>query len=107
MARAKLNKQLNKKLDKLLAMMSKDNKEMKQQREVFAKTIETDYLARKKKYPAELPKYLFATRLDLDQNTFRNIVSVRDLIKPEEMTEFFNREQIHSTRRLQLMEIKR
>jgi hypothetical protein len=65
-ARAKLNKQLNKKLDKLLAMMSKDNKEMKAKRDVIAKQIETDYQGRKKKYPAELPKYLFATRIDLD-----------------------------------------
>jgi hypothetical protein len=80
--------------------MSKDNKEMKAKREVIAKKIENDYIARKKKYPAELPKYLFATRLDLDQNTFKSIVMVRDLIKPEEMTEFFNREQIHGTRRL-------
>jgi len=46
--------------------MSKDNKEMKAKREVIAKKIENDYIARKKKYPAELPKYLFATRLDLD-----------------------------------------
>lgn len=91
-AHAKLNKQLNKKLDKLLAMMSKDNKEMKAKRDVIAKQIEADYQARKKKYPAEIPKYLFATRLDLDKNTFRNIVTVRDLIKPEEMGEFFNRE---------------
>jgi hypothetical protein len=42
-ASAKLNKQLNKKLDKLLAMMSKDNKEMKAKREILAKQIETDY----------------------------------------------------------------
>jgi hypothetical protein len=63
-------------------MLSKDNKEMKAKREVIAKTIETDYVARKKKYPAELPKYLFATRMDLDQNTYRNLANVRDLIKP-------------------------
>jgi septal ring factor EnvC (AmiA/AmiB activator) len=99
-ARAKLNKQLNKKLDKLLAMMSKDNKEMKAKREVVAKQIETDYQARKKKYPAELPKYLFATRLDLDIITYRNIVATKDIIKPDEMKEFFNREQIHRAKRL-------
>jgi hypothetical protein len=63
-------------------MLSKDNKEMKAKREVLAKSIETDYTARKKKYPAELPKYLFATRMDLDQNTYRNLANVRDLIKP-------------------------
>ena len=63
-------------------MLSKDNKEMKAKREVIAKTIETDYVARKKKYPTELPKYLFATRMDLDQNTYRNLANVRDLIKP-------------------------
>jgi hypothetical protein len=63
-------------------MLSKDNKEMKSKREVLAKSIETDYQARKKKYPAELPKYLFATRMDLDQNTYRNLANVRDLIKP-------------------------
>ena len=106
-AHAKLNKQLNKKLDKLLAMMSKDNKEMRAKRDVTAKLIESDYQARKKKYPAELPKYLFATRLDLDQSTYRNLVQVRDLIKPEELKDFFDREQIHGTKRLQLMDIKR
>jgi hypothetical protein len=65
-ARAKLNKQLNKKVGKLTDMMSKDNKEMKAKRDIIVKQIETDYQAKKKKYPAELPKYLFATRLDLD-----------------------------------------
>ena len=63
-------------------MMSKDNKEMKAQREVLAKQIEADYKARQKKYPRELPKYLFMTKLDLDQNTYRNLVSVKDLITP-------------------------
>jgi hypothetical protein len=63
-------------------MMSKDNKEMKAKREVIAKKIEADYQARKKKYPAEVPKYLFATRMDLDQNTYKNLTNVRDLIKP-------------------------
>ena len=36
-ARAKLNKQLNKKVGKLIDMMSKDNKEMKAKRDVIAK----------------------------------------------------------------------
>ena len=107
-ARAKLNKQLNKKLDKLLAMMSKDNKEMKAKREILAKTIETDYQARKARIKDEaFPKYLFATRLDLEKPTYKSIVLQRDTVKPEEMNEFFSREQIHGANRLRIMEIKR
>lgn len=63
-------------------MLSKDNKEIKMKRDVIAKTIETDFKARENKYPAEVPNYLFATRMDLDQNTYRNLANVRDLIKP-------------------------
>ena len=63
-------------------MLSKDNKEMMVKREVLAKSIEADYQARKKKYPAELPKYLFQTRMDLDQNTYRNLANIKDIIKP-------------------------
>ena len=83
-ARAKLNKQLNKKLDKLLAMMSTTNKEMKAKREIIAKTIETDYQARKAKVKDEkFPKYLYATRLNLDVPTYRNIVTQADTVNPE------------------------
>ena len=87
--------------------MSKENKELKKKREIIAAQIEKDYLSQKKKNRDEVPKYLFATRLDLYQKTFRNIVAVRDIIKPEELTEIFNSEEVHCTRRLQLMELKR
>jgi hypothetical protein len=58
------------------------------------------------KYGDEVPKYLFSTSLDLFQKTFRNIVGVRDMIKPDELTEIFNNEEVHCTCRLQLMELK-
>jgi hypothetical protein len=50
---------------------------------------------------------LYATRLDLEQNTFKNIVASKDIIKPEEMNAFFEREHLHSTKRIQIMDIKR
>lgn len=87
-------------------MMSKDNKELKAKREIIAKTIETDYKARKARIHDEtFPKYLYATRLNLEKPTYKNLVLFRDILTPKEMDEKFTKEQIHSENRLRIMEI--
>ena len=54
---------MNKKLDKLLLALVKEDKEIKVKREAVKKTVEGEYQVRKKKYP-QLPKYLKITKLD-------------------------------------------
>jgi hypothetical protein len=65
--------------------MQKENKEIKARRETIAKQIEEDYIARKKKYPKEIPKFAKATRINLDLSTYGQIFGAKTLITEEEM----------------------
>ena len=55
----------------------------------------------------EVPKYLKATKIDLERNTFKNVAATRQLISEKEMNEFFNNENLHNNKCAQLVELKR
>ncbi len=76
--------------------MAKENKELKLKRKQMLQKIENDYLAKKKKYPAEIPKYAKATNLDLDSKTYKAIMNVKKILTPQEKDEILNNEQIHN-----------
>lgn len=61
-------------------------------RETLQKQLLATYQERKKKYPVEIPKYIKYTKLDLDQQTYRNITVVKKIISDKEMNDFFNNE---------------
>ena len=106
-AHAKLMRQLGKKIDKLLGLMGKENKELKAKREVMRVATEADYTARKEKYPTEIPKYIKATKIDLNSETFKKIVMEKKIISTVEMQEFFNNEIVHTQKGVQLVQLKR
>jgi hypothetical protein len=54
-------------------MMSKENKDNKPKRDLIAREAETEYLARKKRYAPEIPKYMKATLIELEGDTFKGI----------------------------------
>jgi len=87
--------------------MQKENKELKAKRKQMLTQAETEYVAKKKKYTKDIPKYLKATKIDLDQMTFRLITGVKKKISEKEMTDFMNNETLHSQKRAQLIELKR
>jgi len=60
--------------------MTKETKEVGVRRKTLIKTINEEYRARKKKYPEEIPKYVKATNVDLNINTFRLLVGFKDMI---------------------------
>ncbi len=79
-AHAKLQKKLNKKITLLTNFMTKETKEVAQRRATMKKTIVDEYVTRKAKYPKEIPKYVKATRVNLDVNTFRMLVGFKDML---------------------------
>ena len=79
-AHAKLQKKLNKKITLLMNFMTKETKEVGQRRTIMKKAIVDEYVARKAKYPKEIPKYVKATRVNLDVNTFRMLVGFKDML---------------------------
>lgn len=95
-AHAKLQKKLNKQINLLMNFMTKDTKEVAQRRAVLKKTIVDEYLARKEKYPKEIPKYVKATKVNLDLNTFRLLVGFKDMLQEKVLHEFFAAEAAHN-----------
>lgn len=80
---------------------------MGQRRSAIKKTVTEDYLARKAKYPKELPKWLKATRLDLDLNTYKNLVGFKDMLAEKDLQGFLVAEEAHNKKMGELVELKR
>ena len=106
-AHAKLQKKLKKRLEILTNFMCKESKDVKLRRDAMKKAINEEYVMRKKKYPKEIPKYMKASKIELDSNTFRNIVNVKQIIPEKTMLEFFQAEQAHNLKCAELVELKR
>ncbi len=53
--------------------MSKDNKENKIRRAQIAKEANDEYVERKTKYAPEIPKYMKATKINLEGDTFKGV----------------------------------
>jgi hypothetical protein len=71
------------------------------------KTIVDEYVARKAKYPKEIPKYVKATRVNLDVNTFRMLVGFKDMLQEKNLHEFFSAEAAHNKKMEEMVELKR
>ena len=91
-AHAKLLRQMLNKLKTFLAFMPKESKENKARREATLKKIDEDYKARKKRYPREIPKFVKATKIDLEVPTYRLVFGAKNMITESEMTEYLTNE---------------
>jgi hypothetical protein len=72
-AHSKLQKKMNKKVTTLMNLLTTKTKEVKKKRDIMKTSIRDEFLARKAQYPKWIPKYVKATRLNLDVNTYRLI----------------------------------
>jgi hypothetical protein len=106
-AHAKLQKKLNKKINLLMNFMTKETKEVGQRRSIMKKAIVEEYVGRKQKYPKEIPKFVKATRVNLDLNTFRMLVGFKDMLQEKNLHEFFAAEVAHNKKMEELVELKR
>ena len=106
-AHAKLQKKLTKQITLLTNFMTKETKEVAARRSVMKKSIVDEYRGRKAKYPKEIPKYVKATKVNLDVNTFRLIVGYKDILLEKNLQEFFEAEESHNKKMGELVELKR
>jgi hypothetical protein len=83
---------LLKKLKILLDLMEKKNKEIKARRDAITEKIEAEYLARKKTYPREIPKFAKATKINLNADTYKQILVNNALMTQDEMNGIFSNE---------------
>ena len=90
----------------LLKIMAKETRKLKVQRETYLNNAKSDYEARKRSRPT-LPRYLLATRIQLETNTFINIVNVNKVITEQELQLYTTNDLKHLEQCNMLIDIKK
>lgn len=84
-------------------MPKNESKDGKASREKMSSRVKEEYRARKRQYP-NLPKYLYATRLDLKGDMYRRMACQEDRAKVEVINEINEKEKEKKLNRKGLME---
>ncbi len=80
----------------MIKILGKETDEQKAIRKARVKEIEATYVAMKKYFPEEVPKYLKITRIDLGRDTFKKVFMCPKVISEDKMKEFINNGQLHN-----------
>lgn len=86
--------------------MGKEDKEVKQRRDLKLKTFEEQYLLRKKQFP-EVPKWVKHTQVDLSTTTFKAMTIVPKILAQSDLDEIVNKENMHNHKCAQIIAIKK